>query len=227
MQQKSEPLLEERVIRFHRSLLAEGPALLALILFVYAAFYFTGSSPYFIQEIHLGPSIVLPIPLLGLPALLLLFYIIHRRFNFLFIINHDHVCAVHGILSVSLQDVRIEYENIRGVEIDRSLYQRIFNLGDIKVGSAMRADVEVWMPGVRSPDLYRSIIEARMREHIHRYRPAPIVGVGLQDTVRLQDIVQLQDKVQQLSSHEVPRKELSGSRLRRQIRRRARRQGMH
>ncbi|MCB0319227.1 MAG: PH domain-containing protein, partial [Bdellovibrionales bacterium] len=58
------------------------------------------------------------------------------------------------------------YEHIRGVELDRTLYQRMFNLGDIKIGSSMKNEIEVLIRGIYKPDYYKRIIEYRLRLHM-------------------------------------------------------------
>ena len=62
------------------------------------------------------------------------------------------------------QDMRIAFQDVRGVEVDRSLYQRIVNVGDMHIGSAMQAGVEVQFLGVRNPSRYRDIILSRRKE---------------------------------------------------------------
>jgi hypothetical protein len=134
-----------------------------------------------IQYLHAfsirGYQVMLPIPLFGLPALVVLVYLIHRHYDRRYVIAMDHCEVRRGRLSLSLVDTRIDYENVRGVEFDQGIVDRIFDVGDVKIGSSMHAEVELNLTGVRHPGLYRSLIEARIRGHFSNLVRDPDVEV--------------------------------------------------
>ena len=72
------------------------------------------------------------------------------------------------IIDIFMNDIRLDFENIRGVEVDQNLLQRILGVGDVLVGSSMHADVEMTMAGVRHPEKYREIIEKRIHSYFKR-----------------------------------------------------------
>jgi hypothetical protein len=154
---------------FGRSWYAELSVLFLLAITLFAFIAGTVWYPATVEHIALfsiGERVVyLPLPIFGLPMLVVVVYLVHRHFDRIYMIAEDHCEARKGRLSFLLTDTRIDYENVRGVEIDQCLTQRLFDVGDVKVGSSMHSEVELNMQGVRHPDLYRSIIETRIREH--------------------------------------------------------------
>lgn len=161
--------LEKQRIVLYRSAFDAGPAGLAGVLLLIASIPLSFAIPASVQYINLGRlfdhALSLPIPLFALPPIVMIVCAIHRLYNCRYVISHDHVLAVAGLLSMSMKDTRIDYENVRGIEIVRSLSQRIFDVGDLKVGSSMQDQIEIEMRGIRQPNKYRELIERRIRKY--------------------------------------------------------------
>ena len=131
------------------------------LLCIYTALYF----PSTVQDVVLFGYII-PLPLLGIFPLIFGAVLVMRQFNFKYVIDKDHVRSFTGIISFKLHDKRIDFQNIRGVEIKRSLLDRLFDVGDIAIGSAMRSQDEMIMYGVKNPEYYRDIIERRFKDYV-------------------------------------------------------------
>ena len=159
-------MAEERsAVTFTRHFLSKGPTLLLFIILVIVAFYLSARYPWSIQPIAISEQsdFVFHLPLFALPPVLLLFYILHILRDRRYIIGADYVRSIQGLLSLRKKDVRIELQNIRGIEIDRSLYERILNLGTLHITSTMSSEHDVMLVGVLNPSNYRDLILERMK----------------------------------------------------------------
>lgn len=76
-------------------------------------------------------------------------------------ITNKRTIARRGILSRATSEVL--HDNIRNVQIQQNLWERIWRIGTISISSAGQAGVEIEMRRVPSPD--------RVREIIDLYRP--------------------------------------------------------
>ena len=158
---------DNRLIVLYRNFLDVGPAVVMLIVLMVAAVVFTIKVPQSVQYVEIL-GISLPVPFFALLPLATYAYILHRMYNNRYTISTDYVESRTGILSFKSADTRINFDDVRGIEVDRTIYQRIFNLGDILVGSAMGNEVEVRIEGVSQPDRLHQLIEQRMRLHRER-----------------------------------------------------------
>lgn len=151
-------------IDFGRNIMSQGPLLAAFILLTIAAFYCTARFPWTLYDLpvsSLGFSLTIPY-LFVLPFTV---FVVGgmRLCDARYVIGPDYVRSVHGILSFRKQDLRIEFDSIRGIEVDRSIYGRIFNLGDIKIVSTMGDGSEILIDDVYDPSFYRDLIVSRKK----------------------------------------------------------------
>ncbi|MEZ4753925.1 MAG: PH domain-containing protein [Bdellovibrionota bacterium] len=149
----------------YRHFLSLAPMIILFVIASLVAFYYSASDRRFIQEVDIY-GVIFSLPLLGLIPLVLAAYIIHGLYNSKYVIRDHCLICVEGLLSFKMQETRVEYEHVRGIEVQRSLYQRLFGLGDIKIGSAMQGDVEIYIRGIINPRYYEKVIEYRLRKHV-------------------------------------------------------------
>lgn len=89
--------------------------------------------------------------------------ILYRRFNVRYVIADDGIKALRGILSNNQVDAKLEYYQIRGTEIHRSIFQRIIGTGDLHVRGSTGYDTEVSFKGIYDPYRYQKLIQERHR----------------------------------------------------------------
>jgi len=128
-------------------------------------FYLTARYPGSIQHVPINGFSV-PVPLFWLVPIMSWVFLFNRLYDHLYIIASDHVRVIKGRFSFSKKDMRIEYHNIRGIEVDRNLYGRIVNVGSIRVGTAMTNTPEIILDDVSNPSRYRDIIISKMNEYL-------------------------------------------------------------
>lgn len=109
----------------------------------------------------------LHLPWLTLVPAYLLGIVLWHIYNSKFIIDERGVEAQVGLVSFNLRQPRLRYEDIRGIEPRQNLWERIFGIGTVLIGSAMTNDVEIEMKGVANPRGIQLLIggerEKRMR----------------------------------------------------------------
>lgn len=161
-------LAEEESIVLYRSHLGELPAILLLIVSFVAMFFLSMQYPESIQRIpiQINPdlSFNLVIPLFGIIPIVIMGYLTHALCNFRYTIGPDFISETEGLVSSKKVDRRIEFDFIRGVEIERTLFGRIVNVGNLKIGSAMSSEIEICFQGIRDPSLWRDVVLLKMRK---------------------------------------------------------------
>lgn len=110
--------------------------------------------------LHLPILIVIP----GFILAKILIYMYDSKY----IIDERGVEAQIGLVSFSLRQPRLRYEDIRGVEPVQTLWERMLGIGSVMIGSAMTQDIEIVMEGVANPRGIQLLIggerDKRLRE---------------------------------------------------------------
>ncbi|MCB0344388.1 MAG: PH domain-containing protein [Bdellovibrionales bacterium] len=107
-----------------------------------------GSTTYYL---HLPLLALLPGFFLGK----ILIYIYDSKY----IIDERGVEAQVGLVSLNLRQPRLRYEDIRGVEPNQTILERILGIGSVLIGSAMTQDVEIVMEGVANPRAIQLLLQ--------------------------------------------------------------------
>lgn len=98
----------------------------------------------------------LPLPIL-IPGFVLGKILLYM-YNSKFIVDERGVEAQIGLVSLNLRQPRLRYEDIRGIEPQQTLWERILGIGSVLIGSAMTQDVEITMAGVPNPRAIQLLI---------------------------------------------------------------------
>lgn len=169
---RSKDIERSEELSFRPHILQELPLLFLTLGSIAAGIYGSILYPASVQKLTITEfdsfSLIVPIPFFALLPVVLSLLLLHRLFDAMLVVGLDHICLIEGILSFRTIDTRIDYENVRGIEIDRSLYQRIFKLGAIRIGSSMHSGVEIEMKGIKNPARLRLLIEDRIRGHFEK-----------------------------------------------------------
>ncbi|NEZ03117.1 PH domain-containing protein [Wenzhouxiangella sp. XN201] len=95
-------------------------------------------------------------------ALLTLGVVVFKRFSWKFTIEGNRVSRHQGIISRNQQSIRIN--DLRSVELDQSIFQRIFGVGDLLFYSSGSDHAEVKFFGIKDPVGWRDNIYNAMDE---------------------------------------------------------------
>ena len=105
-----------------------------------------------------GTVYYLSLPLLALIPGTILGKILLNIYDAKYIIDERGVEAQVGLVSLSLRQPRLRWEDIRGVEPNQTIWERILGIGTVLVGSAMTNEVEISMEGVANPRAIQLLI---------------------------------------------------------------------
>ena len=145
-----------RLVVIRHSFFNQIPLLTVTATLWIAAIALSVYYPLLIQEIlhlHVGDAIIpLQLSLFAIFPLLSLGTLLHRLFNERIILHPGYILFRKGLLSWQETSSRIEYENVREVNIGQNLIQKILGVGNIKVSTvATQIAAEVTMNGIRNP----------------------------------------------------------------------------
>lgn len=104
--------------------------------------------------------VVLSLPLAWLAPLSVLFYLLFRMYNVRFTVDHRGVEAILGVLSLNQRIIRIRYEDIRSIETEQTLIERALDVGDVEIGTAATAEIELALCGVGAPREIQEMLQA-------------------------------------------------------------------
>jgi|GEM_PF-1182660 len=106
-------------------------------------------------------TIFLSLPLFWLLPACWLSVLAFRVYNVRYSANERGLEAVQGILSLNQTIIRLRYEDVRSLEIDQTILERILNTGELEVGTAATAGVELIFDGVADPFALKAYIQRR------------------------------------------------------------------
>ena len=94
-----------------------------------------------------------------------IFYIaciaIYKRNSILLIVNSDKITLERGIMA--RQSIEISTRNIRTIQVNQSIMQRLLNVGDICVASSGTDVYEITAPAMPNPKEIRDILHLSER----------------------------------------------------------------
>lgn len=98
-------------------------------------------------------------------AIFLLLYVLYRikRASATFIVTTERVVERQGFLSRRSREVDVDH--IRAVDLEQSLLQRLWGVGDVKIASAGTDDFDVVFRGVPRPAEVRELIRLQTDDH--------------------------------------------------------------
>lgn len=101
----------------------------------------------------------LSLPLLWFVPAIVLGMAMYRIYNVRYSLDSKGVVSVSGRLALHQTITRIRYEDIRSVETEQSIIERILNIGCLELGTAATGGLEMILYGIASPSDVRFLIE--------------------------------------------------------------------
>ncbi len=90
--------------------------------------------------------------------------ILRRFHNNLYIVETERLTCFSGRLALSYMVPSIKYPDIRSIVVDQDIFGRMFDYGDIWIGTASEGSYELCLKGVVSPRQLAKIID-HLRTH--------------------------------------------------------------
>ena len=112
-----------------------------------------------------GPMIV-ELPLFLLVFAVLIIRPILLRYNDLYELGEHHVYTISGRVSLRRERYEIPFEDLKGVRVRQSILQRLLNVGDIILWTALADKPEVVMHGLKNPEIPLKEMRSRIDKAI-------------------------------------------------------------
>lgn len=169
---------------FHPTWRSQLFPLLGFVIFSIAAIWVSHAVPATVIKgklVSFGDTQwYLHLPLLVLIPGFLLGKVLINIYDAKYIIDEMGVEAQIGLVSMNLRQPRLRWEDIRGVEPNQTIWERLLGIGSVLVGSAMTNDVEIVMEGVANPRAIQLLIggerDRRLKQLSGRARTFQVVN---------------------------------------------------
>lgn len=93
-------------------------------------------------------------------ALAVFVFVVLKRFSWKFTLDNTRVSRHYGLISRNQQSVRIK--DLRSIELDQGILQRLLGIGDLAFYSAGSDSAEVRFSGIRNPGRWRDAVNHAM-----------------------------------------------------------------
>lgn len=103
----------------------------------------------------------LSLPILWLIPAWWLVTLIFRVYNVRYSADARGLESVEGVLSFNQTITRVRYGDVRSLELDQTILERILDVGELEVGTAGTAGVEMIFKGVAEPFAIKKLIQSR------------------------------------------------------------------
>jgi len=113
--------------------------------------------------------VYLSLPLWWFLPLLTLGATMRRIYDVRYTVDSWGCHAKVGILSLRTTTTAVRYEDIRSIETDQSIFERILNVGSVLVSTASTSGIEVQFEGVAAPQEVQDMLQ---RERDSRQKSA-------------------------------------------------------
>lgn len=98
-----------------------------------------------------------------------------RIYNVRYVVDSQGIEAWEGILSLRQSITHVRHEDIRSIETDQGVLERVLDVGEISISTAATGGVEVQFKGVSKPKQVQNWLQAERDEVTKRSgRRAPI-----------------------------------------------------
>lgn len=131
------------------------------VLTLYISREFPGTIYRFYFELF-GFRFLVSMPLFGLFCAMTLARPIALMYDVHYELRCHHLIATTGLLSMKKESFEIPYEDLRGVQIDQSLIDRILGIGTLLLGTAVTDRPEIVMSGIARPHEFARLITEKI-----------------------------------------------------------------
>lgn len=112
----------------------------------------------------------LHLPLLVLVPGFFLSKILITIYNSVYTIDETGIEAQVGLVSFNLRQPKLRWEDIRGIEPSQNIWERVLNIGTVKIGSAMTQEAEIVMEGVGNPKGIQLLVNSERAKRLEEMK---------------------------------------------------------
>ncbi len=106
-----------------------------------------------------GMRFTLSLPLFWFIPALTIGNSLYRIYNVRYSIDSRGIEEKHGILAMRTKTTQVRYEDVRSVELEQTLLERILHIGEVEIGTAATGATEIKIQGVAAPEEVQDMIQ--------------------------------------------------------------------
>ncbi len=126
-------------------------AMAVLLPFVFVLAYLKGDQYFSAPNLRVVLVVVVAV------FIYLLAVVIYRRYSWAYTINGETIESREGLIARKVKSIRIQ--DLRNINVNQSLWQRILGVGDVEFSSAGGSGIEVSFRGVSDPLQVKSLAQ--------------------------------------------------------------------
>lgn len=107
-----------------------------------------------------GITVHVALPLFWLVPMFSLLFTITRIYDVRYIIDSRGLESKVGILGLNQRITRVRFEDIRSIEIEQTVMDRILDIGDVEIGTAAVEGIEMVLCGIAAPREVQDMIQS-------------------------------------------------------------------
>ena len=169
--------MERRTIVIPKVWRSEVPRLAMVVVLSIASIILSRIFPWSVVPVPIGfigsYQVSLRVPLFWFLPIFALSEAAFRIYNVRYIIDSRGIEARIGILSLNQSITRIRFEDIRSIETEQSLLERVLNVGLVEMGTAASAGMELVFRGVARPKEVQDMLQRERDTRVRKSRSTP------------------------------------------------------
>lgn len=107
---------------------------------------------------HIGPRTTHLV--LAAASAVIVYYVLlalYRRLSWRYLIDEHNIESYHGVLARRVHSIRVE--DLRNINVNQTVVQRLLDVGDVEFSSAAGGDIEVVFFGVTDPMAVKTLAQ--------------------------------------------------------------------
>lgn len=115
-------------------------------------------------------TLFLHLPLFWLVPVGILSFSVLRIFDVKYTLDGEGIEAVEGLLGFRKTVARVNYEDIRGIESNQTIIERLLDVGSVSIGTAATGDSEIRFSGIASPLELKTLIRGERDKRKEKFK---------------------------------------------------------
>lgn len=142
---------------------SEATSLAIFVVMSILAVFFSRVFPFSIIEgevVTIGSTTIrLSLPLFWFVPAFTIGMAIYRIYNVRYVINERGIESEVGILALHRRLTRVWFEDVRSVQTEQSLLNRLLGVGDLEISTAATGTIEIILRGIAAPDEVQEMVQ--------------------------------------------------------------------
>ena len=155
--------MKENALVIYKTWKSEYKLVICMIVGMFLSIFLSKEFPKSVIQgdlFSIGEEIVnLSLPIFWLIPLGFFLVAVIKIYNVRYALNAKGLEMTVGILSMKKRTVKIRYEDIRSIETQQTIIERMLNIGTVEIGTSSTGSIEIVFEGVDSPQELLTLVQ--------------------------------------------------------------------